>query len=58
MESMPVIALACFLVAVFMTAEGYYWPGITFIGAGASLSSASTVYKKKNDDSDKDQESK
>ncbi len=55
---MPVIALACFAVAVFMIAEGYYWPGIVFIGAGAGIYSASAVYKKKNDASDKEQEKK
>ena len=55
---MPVIALACFLVAVFMIADGHFWNGIVFIGAGASTYSASVVYKKKNDDSDGDQDTK
>ena len=53
---MPVIALAFFVAAVFMIADGHYWPGITFIGAGASAYSASAVYKKKNDASEEDQE--
>ena len=30
---MPVIALACFAAAVFLIAEGYFWPGIALIGA-------------------------
>ena len=55
---MPVIALACFAAAVFMIADGYYWPGIVFIAAGASLSSAAAVYKKKNETSDTDQKKK
>ena len=32
-----VLALACFVAAVFMIADGYYWPGIAFIGAGTSI---------------------
>ena len=52
---MPFLTLACFVIAVFMIADGHYWPGITFIGAGASTYSASAVYKKKNDASDEDQ---
>ncbi len=55
---MPVIALACFAVAVFMIADGYFWPGIVFIGAGTSLSSAAAVYKKKNNAFDDDHGSK
>lgn len=55
---LPVIALACFVMAVFMIADGHYWPGIAFIGAGASTYSASAVYKKKNDTFDKNQETK
>ena len=55
---LPVLALACFVIAVFMIADGHYWPGIIFIGAGASTYSASVVYKKKNDASDKNQETK
>ena len=52
---LPVIALACFVAAVFLIADGHFWNGIVFIGAGASTYSASAVYKKKNDASDKDQ---
>ena len=55
---LPVIALACFVAAVFMIADGHFWNGIVFIGAGASTYSASVVYKKKNDDSDGDQDTK
>ena len=55
---MPVIALAFFVAAVFMIADGHFWNGIVFIGAGASTYSASVVYKKKNDDSDGDQDTK
>jgi len=55
---MPVIALACFVAAVFLIADGHFWNGIVFIGAGASTYSASVVYKKKNDDSDVDQDTK
>ena len=55
---MPVIALACFVAAVFLIADGHFWNGIVFIGAGASTYSASVVYKKKNDDSDGDQDTK
>ncbi len=55
---MPVLALACFAAAVFMIAEGYYWFGIILIGAGACLSSAAAVYRKKKDAADKDQETK
>ncbi len=53
---MPVIALACFVAAVFMIADGHFWNGIVFIGAGTSLFSAATIFKKKNDASDRDQE--
>ena len=49
---LPVLALACFVIAVFMIADGHFWNGVVFIGAGASLSSA-VVYKKKNNASDK-----
>ncbi len=55
---MPVLALACFAAAVFVIADGYYWPGIALIGAGACLFSAAAVYKKKNDTSDEDQKTK
>ena len=55
---MPVLALACFVIAVFMIADGHFWNGIVFIGAGASLSFAAAVCKKKNDASDQDHETK
>ena len=55
---MPVIALAFFAAAVFMIADGHFWNGIVFIGAGASLSSAAAVYKKKNNVSEEDTETK
>ena len=55
---MPFLALACFAAAVFMIADGHFWNGIVFIGAGASLSSASAVYKKKINVSDEDTETK
>ena len=45
---LPLLALISFAAAVFLIADGYYWPGITFIGAGASLSSAAAVHKKNN----------
>ena len=50
---LPVLALACFVIAVFMIADGHFWNGVVFIGAGASLSSAAVIYKKKNNASDK-----
>ena len=49
---MPVIALACFAAAVFLIAEGYFWPGIALIGDRTSFSSAAAVKRKKNDASD------
>ncbi len=55
---MPVIALAFFVAAVFMIADGHFWNGIVFIGAGTSFSSAAAVYKNKKDASEKDQETK
>ena len=55
---MPVIALAFFVAAVFMITDGHFWNGIVFIGAGTSTYSASVIYKKKNDASDKDRETK
>ena len=55
---LPVLALACFVIAVFMIAGGHFWNGIVFIGAGTSLSSAAAIHKKKNDASDRDQETK
>ena len=53
---MPVLALACFAAAVFLIADGHFWNGIVFIGAGASTYSALVVFKKKNDASGKNQE--
>ena len=44
---LPVLALACFVIAVFMIAGGHFWNGIVFIGAGTSTYSASVIYKKK-----------
>ena len=55
---LPVLALACFVIAVFMIADGHFWNGIVFIGAGTSLSSVAAIHKKKNDASDRDQETK
>ncbi len=55
---LPVLALACFVIAVFMIADGHFWNGIVFIGAGASAYSAAAVHKKKNDASGKEQETK
>ena len=55
---MPVLALACFVIAVFMIADGHFWNGVVFIGAGASLSSAAVIYKKKNNASDGDHKTK
>jgi hypothetical protein len=40
------LALVSFVTAVFLIADGYYWNGIAFIGAGASLSSAEFICKK------------
>ena len=57
-KRMPFLALACFVIAVFMIVDGHFWNGIVFIGAGASLSSAAVIYKKKNNASDGDQETK
>ena len=55
---MPVLALACFAAAVFLIADGHFWNGVVFIGAGASLSSAAVIYKKKNNASDGDHKTK
>jgi len=55
---LPVIALACFVAAVFLIADGHFWNGVVFIGAGASLSSAAVIYKKKNNASDGDHKTK
>ena len=55
-KCLPVIALACFVAAVFLIADGHFWNGIVFIGAGASTYSALVVLKKKNDASGKNQE--
>ena len=55
-KCLPVIALACVVAAVFLIADGHFWNGIVFIGAGASTYSALVVLKKKNDASGKNQE--
>ena len=55
---MPVMALAFFVAAVFIIADGHFWIGIVFIGAGSSLYSAAAIYKKKIDAYDGDQETK
>ena len=55
---MSVIALACFVAAVFMIADGHFWIGIVFIGAGSSFYSAAAIYKKKIGTYDGDQETK
>ena len=55
---LPVLALACFVIAVFMIADGHFWNGVVFIGVGASLSSAAVIYKKKNNASDGDHKTK
>ena len=57
-KRMPFLALACFVIAVFMIVDGHFWNGIVFIGAGASLSSAAVIYKKKNNASDGDHKTK
>lgn len=49
---MPFLALVSFGAAVFLIADGYFWNGIVFIGAGTSLSSAVAIYKKKKDESE------
>jgi hypothetical protein len=41
-----------------MIADGHFWNGVVFIGAGASLSSAAVIYKKKNNASDGDHKTK
>jgi len=55
---LPVIALACFVAAVFLIANGHFWNGVVFIGAGASTYSASVVFKKKNNASEGNHETK
>jgi uncharacterized membrane protein YjjP (DUF1212 family) len=55
---MPFLALALFAAAVFMIADGHFWIGIVFIGAGSSVYSAAVIYKKKIDAYDGDQETK
>ena len=55
---LPVLALACFVIAVFMIADGHFWNGVVFIGAGASTYSASVVFKKKNNASEGNHETK
>ncbi len=49
---MPFLALVSFVAAMFLIADGYFWSGIVFIGAGTSLSSAAAVYKKKKGESE------
>ena len=39
-------SLAAYAAAVFMIADGHYWPGIAFIGSGTSLFSATAINKK------------
>jgi hypothetical protein len=41
-----------------MIADGYYWPGVAFIGTGTSLYSATASCKKKNEASEKNQDTK
>ena len=41
-------SVAAYAAAVFMIANGHFWPGIAFIGAGTSLFSAAAVNKNKN----------
>jgi len=55
---LPVIALACFVAAVFLIANGHFWNGVVFIGAGASTYSASVVFRKNNDAPEGDHETK
>ena len=55
---MPVIALAFFVAAVFIIADGHFWIGIVFIGAGSSFYSSAAIYKKKIGTYDGDQETK
>ena len=49
---MPVIALACFVAAVFLIADGHFWNGIVFIGAGTSLSTAAKIHPCRKDKGD------
>ena len=55
---MPVIALAFFVAAVFIIADGHFWIGIVFIGAGSCFYSSAAIYKKKIGTYDGDQETK
>ena len=55
---MSVIALAFFVAAVFIIADGHFWIGIVFIGVGSSFYSAAAIYKKKIGTYDGDQETK
>ena len=50
------LALMAFVAAVFMIVDGCYWLGIILIGAGASF--ASLAAKKKDNDSNEEQETK
>ena len=45
---MPVLALVSFVAAVFLISDGHFWAGIVWIAAGAGLSSAAAVSKKKS----------
>ena len=49
---LPVLALACFVIAVFMIAGGHFWNGIVFIGAGTSLSTAAKIHPCRKDKGD------
>ena len=50
------LALMAFVTAVFMIVDGCYWLGIILIGAGAGF--ASLAAKKKDNDSNEEQETK
>ena len=43
------LSLALFVAAVFLIADGHFWMGIVFIGAGSSISSVAAISKKKSD---------
>ena len=40
---------------MFLIADGHFWNGSVFIGAGTSLSSATAIYRKENVVPDGDQ---
>ena len=50
------LALMAFVAAVFMIVDGCYWLGIILIGVGAGF--ASLAAKKKDNDSNEEQETK